>query len=214
MVEDKDIRKTGTTTVGIACKDGIVLCADKRVTSGYLIAYKKFEKIVIINETLAVTIAGSASDVQLLTKLLAAELRLKRMRTNREATVKEATNLLSGMVYANIRKMSMLPGISHFIIAGKDSKGFSMYDVSPDGTMTEADDYTTTGSGSVMAYGVFETLYKKDMSIEEGIKLGIKAINAAVQRDIASGNGIDIVTITKEGIRKVMSKEIDYKIEA
>lgn len=214
MVEDKDIRKTGTTTVALVCKDGVVLCADKRVTSGYLVSYKKYEKIVPITDNIAVTVAGTVSDVQLLTKLLKAELKLKDLRTNRDAIVKEAVNLLSSMVYNNIRKFSVIPGISHFLLGGKDDEGIHLYDIGADGSITCIDDYTSSGSGSVMAYGVLETLYKKDLTVDDGVKLGAKAINAAVQRDIASGNGIDIVTITKDGVKKVVSKTVDIKIEA
>jgi proteasome beta subunit len=215
MVDDKElpVTKTGTTTVGMVCKDGIVLCSDKRVTSGYLVSYKKFEKIAQITDNIAVTMAGSASDVQLITRVISAELRLKKIRAGREVTVKEAVNLLSNMVYGNIRSMSMIPSISHFIIGGKDKKGYHLYDLSPDGTVTHCEDYVSSGSGSVMAYGVLETLYKPDMTVEETMKLGAKAINAAVQRDIASGNGIVIYTITKDGVVKAVSKDISYKIE-
>ena len=205
--------KTGTTTIGLVCKDGIVLAADKRATSGYLISWKKFEKIITITENVAVTVAGTVSDVQLLVKYLKAELKLKDIRTGRETTVKEAANLLANFVYNNIRKLSLIPGISHFIVGGKDSSGFHLYDLSPDGSIVEVDDYISSGSGSVMAFGVLETLYKKGLTVDEGVKLSAKGVNAAVQRDIASGNGIDIVSITKDGIKKVFSKELEIKIE-
>jgi len=211
---EENIMKTGTTTVGMVCKDGIVLCADKKVTAGYLIAHKKFEKVIKINDYIALTVAGSVSDVQQLVKLIRAELKIKDVRTRRSSTVKEAANLLSMFVYGNIRKLSMIPGIAHFIIAGKDDYGFHMYDISPDGSIVSIDDFVSSGSGSVMAYGVLETLYKKDMSIDDAVRIGVKAINAVIQRDIASGNGIDIVTVTKEGIKNIMSKTIDVKIEA
>ena len=215
MVEDKELElmKTGTTTVALLCKDGIVLAADKRATSGYLISYKKFDKIISISDNVAVTVAGTVSDVQLLTKYIKAELKLKQIRTDRESSVKEAANLLAMLVYNNIRKLSLIPGISHFIVGGKDESGFHVYDLSPDGSIVEVDDYISSGSGSVMVFGVLETLYKKNMNIDEGVKLAAKSINAAVQRDIASGNGIDIVTITKDGIKKVFSKEINTTIE-
>ena len=213
MIDNKELMKTGTTTQTLNCKDGIVLAADKRATSGYLVSYKKFDKIIFIDDNLAVTVAGTVSDVQLLAKYIRAELKLKSMRTSRENTVKEAANLLSTLVYNNIRKMSMIPGISHFIIGGKDSTGFHVYDLSPDGSIVEVEDYISSGSGSVMVFGVLETLYKKDLSISEGIKLAGKSINAAVQRDIASGNGIDIVTITKDGIKKVFTQELSAKVE-
>jgi len=213
MIEDKDITKTGTTTIALYCKDGIVLSADKRVTSGYLISYKKFDKILQITDNIAVTVAGTVSDVQLLAKYIKAELKLKEIRTSKVTTVKEAANLLSMMVYNNIRKMSMIPGISHFVLGGMDDSGFYIYDLSPDGSIIPIDEYVSSGSGSVMAYGVLETLYTKNLSVDDGIKLAAKAINAAVQRDIASGNGIDIITITKDGVKKVLSKQINTKIE-
>ena len=212
MVEDKEL-KTGTTTLALNCKDGIVLAADKRATSGYLISHKKFDKILSITDNISVTVAGTVSDVQLLAKYIRAELKLKLIRTERECSVKEAANLLSMMVYNNIRKLSLIPGISHFLIGGKDESGFHIYDLAPDGSIVDVDDYTTSGSGSVMVYGVLETLYDKKISVEEGVKLALKCINAAVQRDIASGDGIDIVSITKDGVKKVLSKEINTKIE-
>src|SRR3989338_242639 len=211
-MDNKEL-KTGTTTIGIVCKDGLVLAADKRATSGYLIAWKKFEKIIPITSTIAVTVAGTVSDVQLLVKYLKAELKLKDLRTGRDTTVKEASSLLANFVYNNIRKFSLIPGISHFIVGGVDSSGFHLYDLSPDGSIVEVDDYISSGSGSVMVFGVLETLYKKGLTVDEGVKLAAKGINAAVQRDIASGNGIDIVTVTKDGVRKYFQREIELKIE-
>lgn len=211
-MESKEL-KTGTTTIGLVCKDGLVLAADKRATSGYLIAWKKFDKIIPITSSIAVTVAGTVSDVQLLVKYLKAELKLKDLRTGRDTTVREAASLLANFVYNNIRKFSIIPGISHFIVGGADSSGFHLYDLSPDGSIVEVDDYISSGSGSVMVFGVLETLYKKGLTVDEGVKLAAKGINAAVQRDIASGNGVDIVTITKDGVKKVFSKEIETRIE-
>jgi proteasome beta subunit len=213
MVEDKDIMKTGTTTVAMKCKDGVVLAADKRVTSGYLVANKKFQKIVNITDKIAVTTAGTVSDVQLMVKLIQAEIKLKNIRTSRDSSVSEVVNLLANLVYNNIRKFSVIPGISHFVVGGTDNNGFHVFDVGADGSVTEVDDYTSSGSGSVMAYGVLETLYKENLTVNEAVEIGKKAINAAVQRDVASGNGIDIIAISKEGVKRVLTKEVSYKIE-
>ena len=156
--------------------------------------------------------AGTVSDSQLLVKLIRAELNLKEIRTGRAATVRETANLLGGMIYSNIRRFSVIPGISHFILGGVDREGFHVYDLFPDGSVTEVDEYVSSGSGSVMAYGVLETLFKENTSIKEGIQLAVKAINAAIQRDIGSGQGIDVATITGEGFRKVLTKNIDSTI--
>jgi proteasome beta subunit len=214
MVKDTDIMKTGTTTLAIKCKDGIVLAADKRATAGNFIANKKVDKIFEITQNMAITTAGSVSDIQFLLKLIKAELRLKRVRTGRVLNVKESANLLAGMVYQNIRQFSAIPGISHFLFAGYDKSGFYIYDLYPDGSLTESDDFVSSGSGSVMAYGVLETQYKKGLSVDEGIKLALKSINAALQRDSASGNGLDVVVIDDKGVKKVLTKELNTVIEA
>ena len=213
-MDNKNILKTGTTTVGIVCKDGIVLAADRRATMGNIIADKKAQKIHKITDNIAVTIAGTVSDAQLLIKLIQSEVRLKRIRTGKETIVKEAANLASRMIYENIRKMSMIPGISQFIMGGKDMFGFHLYDLFVDGSITLCEEYVSSGSGSPSAYAVFETLYKKGLSIEEGIKLAVKALNAALQRDSASGSGYDVITITDQGFKKVLEREIDTTISA
>jgi len=203
----------GTTTVGIMCKDGVVLAADKRATAGNLIVNKKTDKIYEVNENLAITMAGTVSDAQLLSKLIKAELNLKQLRSNRESSVREAANLLAGMVYGNIRKMSLIPGVSHFLMGGRDETGYYLYDIFADGSLTEETEFVTSGSGSVMAYGVLETLYQPEMSIDDGISLAIKCVNAALQRDSASGNGISIVTITDKGVQRALDRNIDTGIK-
>jgi proteasome beta subunit len=213
MADDENTMKTGTTTIALMCKDGIVLAADKRATAGNLIANKWVDKIFAVEDYMALTTAGTVSDVQLLVKLVKAEIRLKRLRTGKSISVKEAANLLAGMVYSNIRKMSMIPGISHFIFAGTDKEGFHIYDIYPDGSISEAEDYLASGSGSVFAMGVFETLFKAGMSVDEGKSLAIKGVNAALQRDSASGNGLDIVVITEAGVKKVMTRKIETGVK-
>ena len=204
-----DLMKTGTTTLAIKCKDGVVLAADKRATAGNFIANKKVKKVFAVTDKIVLTMAGTVSDAQLMTKLFRAELQLKTYRTKRTPNMKESANLLAGLVYSNIRKMSLIPGVSHFLMAGEDAEGFQVYDLYPDGSLTEIDDFVSSGSGSVMAYGVLETLYNKEITVEEGVKLALKSVNAALQRDSASGNGIDVVTVTKEGIKRVIEKELE-----
>ena len=212
-MEKENVMKTGTTTIGIVCKDGIVLAADKRATAGNMIVGKRFDKIHQIDDNMGVTIAGVVSDAQLLVKIIRAEIKLRRVRTNVDVNVKEAANLVASMAYSNLRKLSMFPGIVAFLLGGRDSEGFKLFNIGPDGSITEELDFTSDGSGSVFAYGVLETMYKKDMSIEDGKKLAVKSLNAALQRDSASGSGYDIVTITKDGYKKVFTKDLTVRLE-
>ena len=205
--------KTGTTTVALVCKDGLVLAADRRATAGYFVAAKKVDKVLKITDDIAVTIAGTVSDIQLLVKLIKAELKLKELKTGKVNSVKEATNLLAGIVYNNIRKFSLIPGITHFIVGGRDESGFHLFDLGPDGSITDVEDYVSSGSGSMFVYGVLEGDYKEGIAIKDGVNLALKGINASIKRDIASGNGIIIMTITDKGVKKVLEKEIDANIE-
>jgi len=206
MKDNKEL-KTGTTTVGLVCKDGIVLAADKRVTAGY-VANKKFKKIAKITDYIALTMTGVVSEAQLLIKLIQAELKLKDVQTNRISTVPEAASLLSTLIYSNVRKMSMVPGIAAFLMAGADDDGYHLYDLGADGSVQKIDEYAADGSGCLFALGVFESLFKKNLSVDDGVKLAAKAVNAAIQRDLYTGNGIDVVAITKDGVKTVMEKEL------
>jgi proteasome beta subunit len=212
--ELKKITRHGTTTVGMVCSDGIVLAADKRVTlGGMFVAHKKFDKVIKVTDNLALTVAGSVSEAQLVVRLLQAELKLKSMRTGTVANVNEAVNLLGTIVYQNIRKFSPIVAITGFVVGGVDDRGFHLYEVGPDGSIMKHDDFIADGSGMMMAFGVFETLYKKDMKVSEGVALAVKAVNSSIQRDTASGEGVDVFTITKAGVQKVFHKQIERKLE-
>lgn len=215
-MEDKDkdkLVKTGTTTIGIVCNDGIILAADKRSSAGYMVANRKQTKLVHIADNMAVTQAGLVSDAQLLSKVIKAEIKLKDIQTGRRTTVKETANLLAGLLYQNIRRMSMVPGIVGFILGGFDEEGPSLYELGVDGSVTKFDEFASDGSGSVYAIGVLETLYQEGLSVDEGVKLAVKAINASLKRDIATGNGIDVLKITKDGVQHVFTKEVKTYLE-
>lgn len=205
--------KHGTTTIGLVCKDGIVLASEKRATMGTFVADKKSEKIFKITDNLLITTAGTVSDAQLLTKLIKAELKLKEVRTDRGATAKEAANLLASLVYGNIRKYSLIPGITQFLLAGSDKEGVHLYDVFVDGSIMECDDYVSSGSGSIIVYGVLEAMYKKDLTVKEGVDLCVKCLQISMQRDTASGNGVLVYTITKDGSRKVIDKDMETTLK-
>lgn len=204
---DDSYMKTGTTTVGILCKDAVILAADKRATAGSMIVGKDMDKVIEINPYMALTTAGVVSDIQLIVKYLRAELKLKDIRTGRKTTTKEAANFLATTNYGNIRSNYGMGGICHFLFAGyDDANGPQLYDIYPDGSLTPAtkeQGFISSGSGSVFALGVLEDSWKKDMTPEQGIDLAIRAVNVALQRDSASGEGVDVVIIDKKGTRKV-----------
>ena len=211
-MEDKKLF-TGTTTVGVVCNDGVILAADKRASAGYLVANNKTDKVHKLNDDSAITMAGLVSDAQLILKLSKAELRLKTIRNAKKPSMKETANMLANIFYQNIRKPSMVPGIVSFLLGGRDVHGYHLYDIGVDGSLSKMDEYVSTGSGSPIAYGVLETLYKKDLSVAEGVVMAKKAISSAIQRDMPTGDGIDIFTITEKGAHKIETQHLVKKIE-
>jgi len=202
--------KSNTSLVGITCRDGIVLGADRRVTAGNLVVDKKYQKILRVNEYLVVAYTGGVADAQLTNKLLAAELRLKELRAKSRPTVQEAAQLVAMMTYRNIRTPAMLMNIVGTLITGFNEDGTSeLYTIEPAGGVYKVKEYDANfSSGMPYILGLLERLYKKDLSVKEGVELAKECLKSSTQRDTGSGNGIDVFTITKDGIKQVVSEEI------
>ncbi|MBU4300694.1 MAG: proteasome subunit beta [Nanoarchaeota archaeon] len=204
--------KTGTTTVGLVCKDGIVLATDNKATMGHLIASKTAKKILEVSPKMAVTIAGDVGDAQAVVRLLSAELRLYTL-SEKVLTVKAAATLLGNMLRDAYK--SWMPEMIQLILGGADDRGVMLYSITADGAVMIEDEYTFSGSGSVIAIGVLEDAYKKDMPVDEGIKLSVRAIKAARERDVfTGGKDINVVTITqKDGVKWVPQDKINLIIK-
>ncbi|MEI6849830.1 MAG: proteasome subunit beta [archaeon] len=202
--------KSNTSLVGIVCKDGVVLGADRRGTAGSIVMSKDHVKIHKVSEYIAASYTGGVADLLLTDKILAAELRLKELKTKSRPSVSEAANLLGTLTYRNIRNPSMIPSIVGTLIAGVDEDGTtSLYSIEPAGAATKVTDFDANfSSGMPYILGLLERQYKKDLSVKEGVELAKECIKASTQRDVGSGNGIDVFTITKEGIKHVVSEEI------
>lgn len=212
----KSILKTGTTILGIVCKDGIVMAGDRQGTVGQSIVYSKREKKVIpINDYLVFAGTGLVSDIRRSEKLLAAELRLKELRSKTRPSVKQAANLLASIAYSGIRQPSMLPFQAGALLGGFNEDGsFELYTILPDGSIIKIEDYDANiGSGMPFVLGFLERNWNENIIIKEGVELAKEALKSSTQRDVGSGFGIDVLTITKEGIKKVVEQEIvpEYK---
>ena len=193
---------TGTTTVGMVCKDGVVFASDRRATMGYLIASKDIDKIYKIDDHVAMTIAGGVGDAQLLIRWMQAEARLYRLKHERGITVEAAATLLANI----LTQYKFFPFFVQLLIGGVDEKP-RVFSVDMLGGVTE-EKFTSTGSGSPIAYGVLEEMYKDDENIDNNTRIAAKAVSAAMRRDAASGERVDIVIINKQGFRRLDKSEI------
>ncbi|MCD6591243.1 MAG: archaeal proteasome endopeptidase complex subunit beta [Candidatus Aenigmarchaeota archaeon] len=196
--------KTGTTTVGLLGKDFVVLGAERKATMGYLVASKKAKKIIPLARHVGMTIAGSVGDAQALERYIKAEMRLYEIEEGRRMPIKAVATLVANILYSR----SFFPYYVQLLVGGYDTKP-RLFSFDPSGSVVEEDEYFSTGSGSVMALGVLEDKYVKDMDLDTAEKLVVRAIKSAVERDIASGgSGIDVAIITKDGFKMLAEEEI------
>ena len=200
-----EVRKTGTTTMGIICRDGAVLAAESKSTMGYLIASKESEKILQLEDHIAMTIAGASGDAESLARYMKAELKLFSIENQRKISVKGAATLLANILQGS----KFYPYYVQLIIAGYDSSGARIFTLDPLGSVEEEKKFFSTGSGSPFALGVLEDAYKEGMTVDEASKLAMRAIKSAIERDIGSGGKVmDIAVITKDGV-KITRYELD-----
>lgn len=199
----KENSRHGTTTVGVVCTDGVILAADKRASMGYMVASKTVDKIISITDKIAMTTAGLVGDAQMLAKYLRAEMELYEIRRQKEVTLKAASTLLSNILFGQ----RPFPFYVQLLLAGADRNGHHLYSLDPSGSSIP-DKYTSTGSGSVYALGVLEDQYKEGMNLAQGKVLAAKALRVALERDIATGNGINLWVITEKGTQKLTDEQI------
>lgn len=202
--------KTGTTTIGIVSGDSAVLATEHRATMGNIIAHKEVRKVFKIDDNLGLTTAGLVGDAQLLARYLKAEVELYKLKRGSSMSVKAASTLLSNI----LRGGGGAAGYFYvgLIMGGVDAKGGHVYGVDAAGGSIR-DNYVTVGSGSLFAYGVLEDHYKKDITLDGGIDLAIRALSAAMKRDAASGDGITVAVITPEGYRELDNDELKSRID-
>jgi proteasome beta subunit len=191
----------GATTIGVVCKDGVVIASEKRVSYGYLIVSRTGKKVFKITDTIGAACAGLVSDMQILMREAEAYAKLFRLDVGRPLSVKSAAKVLSNLLF----NRRLMPLITQTVVGGIDDEGASLYVLDVLGSVIP-DNYAAVGSGAEIAVGVLEEGYKEDMLVEEAKKLVVRAVKSAVSRDIMSGDGVDILTITKNGIQEETTK--------
>jgi len=186
----------GTTTVGIKATDGVVLCADMRASAGYFIANNNTMKIQKIDEHVGMTMAGGVADAQNITDILRYHANMHRIQKHEPIPIKSLTRLTSLIFHQN----RGYPFIADILVGGYDNAGPALYNIDMFGSAEEKN-YVTTGSGSPVAYGLLEEEYHDDLTVEEAKVIALRAVKAAIMRNIGTGDGINIAIIDKNGFR-------------
>lgn len=186
------------TVVGLKTKDGVVMATDRRLSYGNIVLSRAARKIFVVDERAAVAFAGLYGDVSGLVRFLQADIAAYRLVANAPVTIRSIAKRLSVLMYS----YKWFPFYVETLVGGVESDGTPrLYVLDPLGSILE-EDYAAIGSGATIAFGFLENTYRQDLSIEDAEKIVISAVRTAIGRDIGSGDGIDVVTITKNGARE------------
>jgi len=188
----------GATTAGIVCKDGVVLASERRFSYGYFVISKAAKKVFRITDTIGAACAGLVADMQILVREAGAYTKIYSFERGREATVRTTAKVMGSLLF----ERRLFPYITQTIVGGIDEEeGPSLYVLDPVGSVI-GDKFACVGSGAEIAIGVIESEYKDGISVVDAKELIKKAVKSAISRDIGSGDGVDILAITKEGCKE------------
>lgn len=205
-VEEKILH--GTTTVGIKAKDGVVLCADMRASAGYFIANNNTMKIQKIDLHAGLTLAGGVADAQNIVDILRYHSNIHRVESQKPIPIHSLARLCSLIFHQN----RGYPFMADILVGGYDKQGPALFNIDMFGSV-EAKPYVTTGSGSPVAYGLLEEEYKEDLTIQEAKQIALRAVKAAIVRNIGTGDGINIAVMDKDGFRLLTDEQKKSVIE-
>ena len=192
------------TVVGVRCKDGIVLASDSRGTSYYHVLSKRVQKTFKLDESIGAAIAGGSGDVQSFVSALKVEANLYRLNRGRSIPTKGLVQVAANLLF----QRRMYPYIVDGVIAGLDKEGPSLYFIDPVGGKIEEEKFASAGTGSTVAYGTLEQMYRDDMTLDECAKLAAQSIKIAIERDAATGDKIVVVVIDKDGYRELPEDDV------
>jgi len=203
--EPENAVHTGTTTLALKCKDGVIMATDQRATMGNLIANSNVQKVYPISDYIGMTISGLVGDAQLMIRFMKSEIAVYEMEKGARMSVQTAATMLGSVIRQGFY---LAP-----LIAGVDSTGGHVFSVDGAGGVLE-DEYSSSGSGSIVAYGVLETLYRPNLTKDKAIDVAISGINAARRRDNYSGDGILVIYFGPNGYEWIDNEEIRARIKA
>jgi len=202
----------GTTTLAFKFDHGVVVCTDSRATAGDYIASQTVKKVIEINPYLLGTMAGGAADCSFWERMLAKQCRIYELRNKERISVAAASKLLANMVY-QYKGYGLSMGT---MICGWDKKGPGLYYVDSDGQRLNNNMFAV-GSGATYAYGVMDEGYRQDLSVEDALELGQRAIYHATYRDAYSGGHINLYLMKETGWEHIAWTDVTklhYKYQA
>ncbi len=190
----------GATAVGITFDDGVVFASEKRIAYGNFLVSKTTKKTFPLTDKVGATIAGLVADMQILVLQIKALTKIRKMELKRDVPPNSVAKMMSNLMY----ERRFFPFLTQIIVGGIVDKP-AIYTLDPLGSVLP-DDYAAVGTGAEMALGVLDQQFKLGMKEKEAVDLAVKSVKAATMRDSFSGDGIDVLVITKDGTKEFTEK--------
>ncbi len=183
----------GATAVGITFDGGVVFASEKRIAFGNFLVSKSTKKTFPITSKVGATCAGLVADMQILTLQISALAKIRQMEIKRDVPPNTIAKMMSNMMY----ERRYFPLLTQVIVGGVVDKPI-LYTLDPLGSVLP-DEYAAVGTGAEMALGVLDPQFKSNMTKDAAVDLAKRAVHTAILRDSASGDGLDVLVITKDG---------------
>jgi proteasome alpha subunit len=173
--------KQGSTAIGMVCKDGVLLVTDKRIVDS-LVVPDSVEKIFQVDDHIAATAAGIISDARILIER--AQIRAQQYRVTYDNPI-DLISIVRDI--ADLKQMcTQSGGLRPFgvalLIAGIDKDGPKLFETDPTGIFFQYK-ATVIGEGETEIEEMLHKEYNPNLTIEEGLRLGIKALTKVVDQN-------------------------------
>jgi proteasome beta subunit len=191
----------GATAVGITYNDGVLLAAEKRVSYGNFVVNKNTKKTFDVTDHVGAACAGMVADMQVLVRQVSALSKIRRLETRRNVQPNSIAKLMSVIMF----ERRYFPLLTQVIVGGITNQP-EIYTLDPLGSVLP-DKYAAVGTGAEMALGVMDADFSDTLDEEKATALALRAIRSSIQRDSASGDGVDLLIINKDG-----KKELSHNV--
>lgn len=190
----------GATAVGITYNNGVLLASERRISYGNFVVNKNTKKTFTVTDHVGAACAGMVADMEVLVRQVSALSKIRRLETRRDIQPNSVAKLMSVIMF----ERRYFPLLTQVIVGGITNRP-EIYTLDPLGSVLP-DKYAAVGTGAEMALGIMDADYSESLDEEKATALALRAIRSSIQRDSASGDGIDMLIINKDG-----KKELSHK---
>lgn len=203
--------KKGSTTIGLKYRDGVALIVDRR-SSSKLLEPRSTEKIHEIDDYIGCATSGLVADARVLVDEARKNAQIHRVNYGENIGVEMLVKKICDYKQNFTQYGGVRPFGTALLVAGTDDLGAHLFETDPSGALV-AYKATAIGSGRPAVMELFEKDYKDDMSFDEAIGLGLKAMETAIE-DKPKADSVEIgVAEVGKKFRRLSVEEVSALID-